>query len=235
MLWAHFGGSEVRRFHRLPYFHISRLVVEGNQRIPRQVIIDRLRLPPQASVLDVDLHDLAARLMVDPWIQRAAVSRRLPSGLTVRVWERRPVAVVVSDRPYLVSDDALVLTETTLQEAVGLPVVRLGVRRPPTVGEEIDASRLARCTRVWRRVGEEAPGLATVLREVRLEGDGSFTILLTGGMPYLRVREEGLSESLERLREVVGIRGRHLRELEYVDLRFGDRVIVRPVGKGGEA
>jgi hypothetical protein len=55
------------------------------------------------------------------------------------------------------------------------------------------------------------------------------------GMPYLRFQEDALRWQLDRLARVLRIRAIGLRELEYADLRFADKIIIKPIPKGGEA
>jgi hypothetical protein len=54
-------------------------------------------------------------------------------------------------------------------------------------------------------------------------------------MPYLRFQEDALRWQLDRLARVLRIRAISLRELEYADLRFADKIIIKPIPKGGEA
>lgn len=232
---GYIGREEVRQFQRLRYFQITKLLVEGNLRVPKEAIIHSLGLPTHASILEIDLKDLARRIMRNPWIKTASVSRRLPLSLVIRVSERAPRTIVLGDRAYLVSEDGMILKEPGLEEMSGLPIVRVGVDRHLKVGERVEASPLVRAGRLWQQFQAGAIGPGVQPREIRLEGDGSFTAILDSGMPYLRLHEEGSRRRLERLARVLQIRGIGLSTLEYADLRFADRVIVKPLPKGKEA
>jgi hypothetical protein len=71
-------------------------------------------------------------------------------------------------------------------------------------------------------------------REIQLKGDGSYTVLLGQGLPSLHFgEEEGVQQQLDRFARVLEIRRTALRELEYVDFRFADKVIVKPRAKEG--
>jgi len=220
---------------RLRYFQITDLIVEGNRRVPTAAIIDSLGLPAQTSILHANLKDLAGQILRNPWIKTASISRRLPATLFIRVSERTPRAVVLADRVYLVSDDGLILKEPGPEEISGLPILRVKVEYPLRVGERIDVSRLEQGARLWQQFHQYTFGLERQAREIRLEGDGSCTVLLGRGMPYLRLRVDAVRGQLDRLARVLQIRGISLHDLEYADLRFADKVIVKPLPKGGEA
>lgn len=218
----------------LYYFRISDLVIDGNRRVPTAAIIDSLALPSDASLLQVDLKELAAAVLRNPWIKTARVIRRLPTTLLVHVSEHAPRTVVVADRPYLVSEDGLILQEASPAEISDLPLLRLHTDHPFGTGERIDPARIEQGARLWERFHQGTLGPDVQAREIRLEGDGSYTVSLGSGLPYLRFREEdGLQWRLDRLARVLKMRGTTLRELEYADLRFADKVIVKPLPKGG--
>ena len=144
-------------------------------------------------------------------------------------------AVVLADRVYLVSDDGLILKEPGPEEISGLPILRVKVEYLLRAGERIDVSRLEQGARLWQQFHQYTFGLERLAREIRLEGDGSCTVLLGRGMPYLRLRVDAVRGQLDRLARVLQIRGISLHDLEYADLRFADKVIVKPLPKGGEA
>ena len=226
---------EVVRPLHLRYFQITDLIVEGNRQVPTAAIINSFGLAARTSILEVDLKDLAAQIMRNPWIKTASISRRLPATLYIRVSERTPRTVVLADRAYLVSDDGLILKEAGPEKISGLPLLRVRVEHPFGEGERLDASRLEQGARLWQQFHHRAldPGLQAT--EIRLEADGSCTLLLGRRMPYLRFREDALRWQLDRLARVLQIRGISLQELEYADLRFADKVIVKPLSKEREA
>jgi hypothetical protein len=222
--------------HSIPtrYFRISALIVEGNQRVPTAAIIESLGLAPDASILEVDLRALAAQVVRNPWIKTARVSRRLPAILQVRVAERAPHAVVVADRAYLVSEDGLILQEASPAETSDLPLLRLYADHSLRTGGRIDPARIAQGARLWQRFHQGALGPDVQAKEIQLKSDRSCTVLLGSGLPYLQFGEEdGVQRQLDRLARVLEARRATLRELEYADFRFADKVIVKPRSKEG--
>ncbi|MDE2483892.1 MAG: FtsQ-type POTRA domain-containing protein [candidate division NC10 bacterium] len=222
--------------HSIPtrYFRISDLIVEGNQRVPTATIIESLGLAPDASILEVDLPTLAAQVVRNPWIKTARVSRRLPAILQVRVSERAPHAVVVAHHAYLVSEDGLILQEASPAEMSDLPLLRLDADRLLGTGERIDPARIEQGARLWQRFRQGALGPDVQAKEIQLKGDGSCTVLLGPGLPYLYFGEEdGVQRQLDRLARVLEMRRTTLRELEYADFRFADKIIVKPRSKEG--
>lgn len=222
--------------HSIPmrYFRISDLTVEGNHRVSAAAIIESLGLASDASILEIDLRALAVAILRNPWIKTARVSRRLPATLQVHVSERVPHAVVVADRAYLVSEDGLILQEASPAEMSDLPLLRLYADHPLGTGEQIDPARIEQGARLWQRFHQGALGADVQALEIQLKGDGSYHVLLGPGLPSLYFGEgDDVQRQLDRLARVLELRRASLRALEYADLRFADKVIVKPLSKEG--
>jgi hypothetical protein len=235
LMLGQFVRNEVPSPSSFSYFRITDLVVEGNREVSTPTIIKSLELPGRASIFEIDLRDLSARILRNPWIKTASVNRRLPGTLLIRVSERRPLAIVVTDRGYLVGEDGVVLKEARPEGTSRLPLLGLTVDQPLQAGGRIDFPRLEQGTRLWQQFHAHNFGPGVRASEVRRERDGSYIVFLGQNMPYLRFREETMRVQLDRLTSVLRVRGIGLPELEYADLRFPDKVIVKPLLKGGDA
>ncbi|MCB1103920.1 MAG: FtsQ-type POTRA domain-containing protein [Opitutaceae bacterium] len=77
-------------------------------------IMRTLAMPPKATLMDLDIGQLHDRLLADPQVRSATVSRKFPATLEVSLAERSPVALVnakignEAPRPYLVARDGTV-------------------------------------------------------------------------------------------------------------------------------
>ena len=100
-----------RRLVRMSYFRVAEVYVEGNLQVATDEVVASLGLPPDTSLLEVDLPTLSRRVLQNPWIKEASVRRRLPLALTIQVVERVPEAVFIADRRYLLSADGVILTD----------------------------------------------------------------------------------------------------------------------------
>ncbi|MGH6719599.1 MAG: cell division protein FtsQ/DivIB [Alphaproteobacteria bacterium] len=182
------------------------------------------------AVLDVDLGDplllldLEARrraLETLPWVEHAAIERRLPDVLVVRLAERQPLArwqnagaVAVVDRggasipgadPGRFGDLLLVVGPDAPSHAAALIAV---------LGAEPE---LARRVAAAQRVGD---------RRWELHFDNGVTVALPA---------EGWSEAWRRFAALEREHGLLGRALVRVDLRFPDRVVLRLTEPAAEA
>ncbi|MCF8044259.1 MAG: FtsQ-type POTRA domain-containing protein [Desulfarculaceae bacterium] len=75
-------------------FTVDTVTVEGNRQVPERDIVSLSGIRKDCSVLSVNLFTIEKRLLTHPWIQSAAVERKLPSGIRIRVKEQEPLAIV---------------------------------------------------------------------------------------------------------------------------------------------
>ncbi|MDP4978978.1 MAG: FtsQ-type POTRA domain-containing protein, partial [Desulfobacterales bacterium] len=72
------------------YFKISRLTIEGAQRLTEKEIAQQAQVGKGVNILAVNLSLVRKRLLAHPWIAEAGVSREIPSGLSNRIKEHTP-------------------------------------------------------------------------------------------------------------------------------------------------
>lgn len=243
------GGWGFHLVATLPYFEIAEVIVEGNWKLQAQEVAADLGLQPGAGILTVDLGALTHNLLRNPWIKEAALRRRLPRSLTVRIVERAPEVVLIGDKAYLLSNDGVVLSElepgdrgegtgfTSSTPALStlhtLPVLRVPADGHYRRGEMVLRPEIIRDLSVLRnfQLHYALPGEGA--REIILVEDGSYTVNLGLKMPFIRLKAEDMEVQLNRLKRVLTFTGEDLSRYESVDLRFGQKVIVKPKGGPG--
>jgi len=217
-----------RRFLRMPYFQVAEIHIEGNLQVTAEEVAASLNLTPGSSILELDLEAVSRRATRHPWIKEAAVRRRLPLALTVHVVERVPEAVFIADRRYLLSADGVILAELDSDDLPTLPVLRAASRRRVRPGDRILSSEMAQGLAVWRQFQLANAAQGERAHEIVMGGDGSYTVNLGPNMPAIRLRAKNMQEQLRRLGAALAVSGRSLGSFTEVDLRFRDRVVLRP-------
>jgi len=187
-------------------------------------------LAPGESIFDVDILSARQRLLLDPWIVRAKVEKRMPATVVVRVIERRALALLVGERGlHLVAEDGAVVGAVRTKGSPDLPVLTgfdLDRSRTDPVGLREELLAAAELLRLAEDDG--LPGgrrTAEVHRSVR----GGFDLLTSDGLlvhlgngPY-RPKLVQLAEACAAL----DARGLSAAEIFLPGLRNPNRVGVR--------
>lgn len=192
---------------------VREVSLSGRVQANQSDIVAALGLYADQTIFDVDLGQARARLEAMGWIQSARVSRRLPSTLEVHIVEREPFALWQLRRRLVLIDRS---GETILHDGLGrftyLPVV-VGDDASEFAAELIDTlsgqpellERIDAATRVG-------------LRRWNLRFDNGVDVYLP---------EDGVAEAWHRLGALQDEQGILDREVAVIDLRLGDRLVVR--------
>jgi cell division septal protein FtsQ len=222
------GSHAVDRIKSRGGFAVEYIEVEGAVRGGAGSIRERLAPFVGQNIVDLNLFKVAAVAASDPWVLSASAKRVLPATLHVTVAERHPAAVAVIDGAAYVVDTTGYVVGPLQHGVFGhLPVLTGldGFDRDSLAAALVSGvraiARLRESAGTW--VGEIAE--MDLSRRDRIEVrtvDPGPVILLDPG----RV-ERNLNRYLELRREIAGRAGR----LEYVDLRWQDRIAVMPVAQ----
>ena len=213
-----------------PALQISRITVRGNDRLATGEVLALVAGLQRRNLLTVRLDDWRERLMSSPWVEDATLRRILPGTVEITVRERRPMGIGrVANGLYLVDARGVVVDEYGPNYAdLDLPIID-GLGSVPHEGAPVvDDAKAFLAARLIVAL-QERPELAARVSEIDVSDAHDAVVILDGDTAMLRLGED---DFVERLQEYIDL-GPALRErvsdIDYVDLRFGDRLYVRPV------
>lgn len=198
---------------------VNDIVISGNSRLEREDVLGPLKVKRGESLFSLHFSELRGRLKHNPWIKKVDLRKRYPDTLEIRIEEAVPMALLsLKNRLYLVDGDGTRLESIKGETVPFLPVIK-------DIGPE------------FKKEMKEALKLVEVLSakgvlsdresvEIGLESYG-LTVNMDG--EFIKVGYGDYAEKFERWIELEPeIRKRGL-PVQYVDLRFKDTVIVKPL------
>ncbi|HET7619608.1 MAG TPA: FtsQ-type POTRA domain-containing protein [Vicinamibacterales bacterium] len=209
---------------------VRRITVHGNVRLSSgevRAIVDGLR---GTNIMTADLDAYRTRLLESPWVAGAALRRVLPSTVEIFVAERRPIGLCrLRDDLYLIDRDGTVIDEFGPQYAeFDLPIID-GLGTPVEAGQPaIDPARAALAARVLDAVAPRRD-LARRISQIDVRNPHDAVVLLAKDPALLHLGEDHFVERLQSYVELAPALRERVPDIDYVDLRFGERVYVRPV------
>lgn len=107
-----------------PRFAIADVHVEGARRAGSAALAEKAGARVGSNVFALDTAAAEARLLADPWVSSARVSRRLPDGVRIEVTEREAAALAaIGDRLYVVTPTGEPFKELGDGDPADLPVI----------------------------------------------------------------------------------------------------------------
>lgn len=214
---------------------VRRIAVRGNVRLSAgevQALVDGLR---GTNILTADLSAYRRRLLESPWVADVAMRRLLPSTVEVFVSERRPVGLCrLNGQLFLVDRSGTLIDEFGPQYSeFDLPIIDGLVRAPATGEPAIDEQRADLAARLIEGVAERKD-LARRLSQIDVSDLHDAVVLLENDAALLHLGEDKFMERLQAYVDLAPALRERVPDIDYVDLRFDQRVYVRPAGAGGK-
>jgi cell division septal protein FtsQ len=213
---------------------VRSITVQGNVRLSSgavQAIVDGLR---GSNILTVDLPRYRTRLLESPWVADVALRRVLPSTVEIFVSERRPMGLCrIGSTVYLVDPHGTLIDEFGPQYAeFNLPVVDGLVRVPSSGQPTVDEGRAELAARVIEAVAPRRE-LARRISQIDVHDAHDAVVLLDSDPALLHLGDQRFLERLQAYVDLAPTLHARVPEIDYVDMRFEERVYVRPVAGSG--
>jgi cell division septal protein FtsQ len=215
-----------------PLLRVRRIAVQGNVRLSSgqvQALVEDLR---GTSILGVDLDAFRRRLTESPWVADVALRRVLPSTIEVFISERRPIGLCrLGQDLYLVDEAGTLIDQFGPHYAeFDLPIIDglLSVpNSPASMQGSIDPARAGLAARVISAVGRNRE-IARRLSQVDVANADDAVVLLEGDSALLHLGNDRFLERVLTYLDLSDALRQRVADIDYVDLRFDQRVYVRP-------
>ena len=198
-------------------FRVEEILVVGRRETTRKELLGAVRLVRGAPILAFDLEVAKKRLEALPWIKTASVGRMLPDTVMLNVEERRPLALWQHKGVFaLIDTDGEVIMKENLDRFSDLLVV-VGPDAP------LHAAKLL-------QVLATEPQLMDWVEAAIRVGGRRWNLRLKNDID-VRLPEENTAKAWSRLAEYEKNHRVLERDVQILDLRLPDRLIVRKVPK----
>jgi len=209
---------------------VERMVIHGNERMSQGDVLAILTGLDGESLLWTDLDRWRRRLLASPWVRDAELRRSLPSTVDITISERQPVGIGrINGDMYLVDERGVVIDQYGPQYAqFDLPVIDGLSDVPAEGGTMTDAARAELAARVIASVAAK-PAIARRLSQIDVSDPHNAGVILSGDPAMIRLGDDRFLPRLEAYLQLAPALRERMTDIDYVDLRFEDRIYVRPV------
>lgn len=198
-------------------FRVEEILVVGRSETTQKELLAAVRLVRGAPILAFDLQAAKKRLEALPWVKTASVGRMLPDTVMLNVEERRPLALWQHKGVFaLIDTDGEVIMKENLDRFSDLLVV-VGGDAP------LHAAKLL-------EVLATEPELMDRVKAAVRVGGRRWNLRLKNDID-VRLPEENAAKAWSRLAEYEKTHRILERDVQILDLRLPDRLIVRKVPK----
>lgn len=195
--------------------HVSEVLVVGRNQTTKGELLQALHARRGDPILAVDPDALRQRVEALPWVRRAAIERRLPDTIQIRIAERRPMA-------WWQRNGKLALVDF---EGVVVPTSRSERERYSHLLTIIGPDAPKHAPSLLAMLARE-PALASRVTAATRVGKRRWNLRMDQGVD-IRLPEADAASAWVRFAAVERVRGILSRDIVAVDLRLPDRMIVQ--------
>jgi len=200
---------------------MEKVSISGNRVLKNEEILKILSLKPGTSIFSLSVRDLAMKLEENPWIKEAFVSRRLPDGLSVKIVERKPLALLEANQTgYLIDSESFVIAQVD-PEKVDLPSLHDIPIKSLKVGLIVDSKPLQSSLDVLSRL---PTALYKKIKLVSVPGGENITFYTDEGVEILFGRPEEIEKKAEIIQKFL----RTEKEVLMIDVRVPSNPVTKP-------
>ncbi|MGE4061884.1 MAG: cell division protein FtsQ/DivIB [Rhodospirillaceae bacterium] len=197
-------------------FRLAALTVEGREMTAAEDLLGALDAEVGTPIAAIDVVKARAKVEALPWVKSAKIERRLPNTIHMVLTERVPYALWQRGGHYTLVDHEGELIADVPESDIRLPLI-VGADAPANAAVLFEALKTQ-------------PELARRVQAAVRVGARRWNIYLDAYEDGISVRlpEENMNEAWTRLATLERDHKILERDLEFIDLRLADQLIVRP-------
>jgi cell division septal protein FtsQ len=205
-------------YYLLQAFYVRDVQISGNNHINKRDIEDILNIRRE-PLLNLHMKEIEEKLKRNAWIKKASLRWQLPGTLIIKIEEAVPKALLsFGEETFLVNDDGNIMEELQNTVTPFLPVIRgIDPRYKQNMSEAMKmiavlAEKNIIADRQFLEIGMDTYGL-----NVNIDGE------------FIKVGYGQYSEKFEKWMELEPELKKRGIPIQYMDLRFKESVIVKPL------
>jgi cell division protein FtsQ len=205
-------------------FPVREIVFSGNTHITEAELNTLAGVRPGNGLLTVSGRDVSSRLLKSPWVRTVSIRKDLPDRLMIRVSEATPFAILDrKGQAFLIDEKGRLLEKVESDSVPFLPIISAD---PERMHESfIEAIRLAAVVKE-RKIATER-NRVEIIANVKSPEELSLVV----DSVVIKIGRGDYEQKLERLFALEDEIRKRMVTVDYVDLRFANRVVVKAINE----
>lgn len=190
---------------------------------PKEQIANDIRLFLEGkhlgNLLVLDIHNLKEKLIVHPWIKDIRIRKNFPSTLKIAILERHPAALLKKNGIALIDREGTILQKVDPSSHWDLPLFVDSENFEENVAEKLDLA--------WALMDDLTPSEREAIEVLDLSEYENAKVKLKDSPTWIVIGDRRFHERMKLYRAQEPF-FRQYGPLEYVDIRFEERIYIKP-------
>jgi cell division protein FtsQ len=213
------------------YFKAEKLVVTGMERLSEKQVLEQAQIKKGINIISLNLSMTRKRLLAHSWITEADVSRDLPTGISIRIKEHQPLAILDLGRKFLINTSGEIFKEMEASDPDQLPMIS-GLEFSDINTRDKPRSMPFNAVMNVLELGQKCKSVLPykLIKKVQVDREMGLTIYAFDRIKEIRIGYHDYANKYDRLKNIlVHLKKRRgFSHLESIDLNNLNRIVVHP-------
>jgi cell division septal protein FtsQ len=216
-------------FAKTTFLRLERIEVSRLTRLTQEDVISLAGVKIGDDMLGLRLRRIGEQLSKNPWLAKVKVRRYFPHTLSIEVTERVPVAIVSMSYLYYLDTAGEVFKPLNEGDRLDFPILT-GLSEEE-MGKDPKGSRdaMKRTLEIIALLKERDVFKLDDVSEIHYDKGYGFTLFTANAGIPVKLGNSNFDEKLARLARIYREVQAQLPQLEYIDLDYNDKIIVKRV------
>ncbi|MFA6470668.1 MAG: FtsQ-type POTRA domain-containing protein [Candidatus Latescibacterota bacterium] len=205
----------------LPVFTVRHVSVAGTQYLNREKVIASSGIKTGSGLFDVNLTGVSLKLSKEYAASNFTVFRRLPDTIVIKVKERKPVALIGTDKLIGIDEEGIPLPYVGADLVSTLPIIT-GIKSVASLSDPKVKARLKTGIKLLETISRDSPSILKRISEVNISTMGIG--LIDNGLEII-IGDTDWGKKIPNLEKVITQVTGQLDSVKTVNMsfmRFGD-------------
>ena len=223
-----FGYTVYQYIQSSTNLNVGEIKIMGCMNASESELLNLAKINFKASLMNLDLRGVSRRIALHPWVEKAKVRRDWSrKALIIEVQERIPQALILLEDLYLVDRNGKIFKKAETKDQLDLPVLTGVTRQQIMERDPVILDLIRQALDLLDLLKQRKIFTTLEVSEINLNKQKGLTIFtLNGGIP-IRLGTGDLVEKINRLEKVLPDLQQKSMEVEYLDLNYSRKVIVK--------
>lgn len=213
------------------YFKAESLTVTGAHRLTEEQVLQQSQITKGTNILSVNISRVRKRLLAHSWIEEVEVSRELPTGISIRIKEQQPLAILDLGRRFIINTQGELFKEMDASDQCPLPVISglefsdINVRGE---SRSVPFDAVMKILALGKKPESVLP--CKLIKRIRVDREMGLTIYAFDRIKAIKIGYDDYPNKYEMLKNVLFYleKDESFSQLEYIDLNNLNRIVVNP-------
>lgn len=216
-----------RALGSVTFFNLKNIEVSSSKRLTRDEILGLAGIEPGKDLLRMNLKHIGEHILQNPWVESVRINRYFPDGISIAITEREPLAIVNMGFIYYMDSKGTVFKALNQGDKLDFPVITGFSEEELGSDPKGTKEALVATCDLLKILREKGSFILADVSEIHYDKGYGFTMFTASGALPVKIGSGDFTAKVERFARIYQDLMAQSRTLQYIDLDYNDKIIVK--------